>query len=256
MNRRKFAAVAGFAAAGALSSRAQTTEKSRFLTLDTWQLKNGSEPTRLNDWLGNNLVPAVSKLSPGPVLVLEAVFAPRVPQIMMLTGYSSFEQIAAAQDKLSADPALKAAYDKIEAGAEPLYEGRTTSILEPTPYSPAIAAEKRDKPRYFEVRIYHAPTDWQFRQLHERMLGPVSKLFKVHGIEPLFYSTTRIGPNMPNITYMIPWESLGAREKAWDAFGADPEWVKARKDSIDRGGQIVTMNDIEIYRATAYSPIK
>src|SRR5580704_2708720 len=112
MNRRKFAALAGVAAAGALS-RAQSTEKIRFLALDTWQMKNGSEVTRLNDWLGNNLVPAASKLTPGPVLVLEAVFAPRVPQMMLLTGYSSFDQIAATQDKLSADPALKAAYDKI-----------------------------------------------------------------------------------------------------------------------------------------------
>jgi hypothetical protein len=255
MNRRKFAAVAGIAAAGVLG-RAQSAEKIRFLALDTWQLKNGSEVTRLNDWLGNNLVPAVSKLTPGPVLVLEAVFAPRVPQIMMLTGYSSFEQIAATQDKLNSDAALKAAYEKIEAVTEPLYETRTTSILEPTPYSPAIAVEKRDKARYYEVRIYHAPTEWQFRALHDRMLGPVAKLFKVHGIEPLFYSTTRVGPNMPNITYMIPWDSLAAREKAWDAFGADPEWVKARKDSIDKSGQIVTMNDIEIYRATAYSPVK
>ena len=256
MNRRNFAgAVAGFAAAGALG-RAQTTEKMRFLTLDSWQLKNGSEVTRLNDWLGNNLVPAVSKLTAGPVLVLEAVFAPRVPQLMMITGYTSFEHIAATQDKLGADPALKTAYEKIEAGAEPLYEARTTSILEPTPYSPAIPAEKRDKPRLYELRIYHAPTEWQFRALHDRMVGPVAKLFKVHGIEPLFYSTTRVGPNMPNITYLIPWDSLAAREKAWDAFGADPDWVKARKDSIDKSGQMITMNDIEIYRATAYSPVK
>jgi hypothetical protein len=44
--------------------------------------------------------------------------------------------------------------------------------------------------------------------------------------------------------------------KAWDAFAADPEWIKARKDSIDKSGQIVAMNDIEIHRATAYAPVK
>jgi hypothetical protein len=65
------------------------------------------------------------------------------------------------------------------------------------------------------------------------------RLFHAHGIEPLFLTTTRVGPKMPNVTYLIPWDSLGAREKAWDTFNADPDWVKARKDSIDKGGHKV-----------------
>jgi hypothetical protein len=29
--------------------------------------------------------------------------------------------------------------------------------------------------------------------------------------------------NMPNLTYLIPFDSLGAREKAWDTFQANPD---------------------------------
>ena len=255
MNRRRFAGA--LAAAGASDALdAQKSEKISFLTFDTWQLKNGTEVTRLHDWLGGKLVPRLSALAARPVIVMEAVFAPRVPQVIMLAGYSSFSEIDSIQRKLNGDPALNAAYGKIETGAEPLFEAKSSSILEMTTYSPEIAAAKREKPRYLELRVYHAPTEWQFRALHERMSGPTARLFKTHGIEPLFYSYTRFGPNMPNLTYLIPWESLAAREKAWDAFGADPEWVKARKDSIDRGGQIVAVNDIAVYRAVPYSPIQ
>ena len=61
---------------------------------------------------------------------------------------------------------------------------------------------------------------------------------------------------MPNLTYMIPFATLADRETAWDKFGADPEWVKARADSVAKGGQIVNYNSITMYRATPFSPIQ
>jgi hypothetical protein len=159
------------------------------------------------------------------------------------------------QNKVGADPALKSALEKIEASEAP-FESRTSSILEATSYSPAVVVSKAEKPRYYEIRIYHASTEWQLRAINDRFTGATMRLFHAHGIEPLFLTTKRVGPNMPNVTYLIPWDSLGAREKAWEAFNADPDWVKARKDSIDKGGQIVINSDIEVYRAAAYSPVK
>jgi hypothetical protein len=61
---------------------------------------------------------------------------------------------------------------------------------------------------------------------------------------------------MPNLTYVIPFDNLAARERAWNAFSADPEWIKVRKESIDLHGQIVSSNQISLYRATPYSPIR
>jgi hypothetical protein len=75
-------------------------------------------------------------------------------------------------------------------------------------------------------------------------------------VHPILYGTTVIGPNMPNLTYVIPFEDLAAREKAWNAFGADPEWVKVRQESVDKSGQISSIIQISLYRATAYSPIR
>jgi len=72
----------------------------------------------------------------------------------------------------------------------------------------------------------------------------------------VFFWMPIFGANKPNLTYVIPFENLAAREKAWAAFGADPEWVKVRKESIEKHGQISSVIQISLFRATAYSPIR
>jgi hypothetical protein len=61
---------------------------------------------------------------------------------------------------------------------------------------------------------------------------------------------------MPNLTYLIPFDSLAAREQAWAAFGADPEWAKVRQESVEKYGQISNIIGISLYRATAWSPVR
>ena len=76
------------------------------------------------------------------------------------------------------------------------------------------------------------------------------------GVHPVFYSSTVFGANRPNLTYLIPFDNLAAREKAWNAFGADEEWIKVRKESVERDGQITAVIDLSLHRATAYSPVR
>jgi hypothetical protein len=104
--------------------------------------------------------------------------------------------------------------------------------------------------------VYHSPTWRQLRALHERFAGPEIRIFHRVGVHPVFYTSTLIGANLPNLTYMIPFESLAAREKAWSAFAADPEWVKVRRESIEKHGQISSIIQISLYQATRYSPIR
>ncbi len=54
----------------------------------------------------------------------------------------------------------------------------------------------------------------------------------------------------------MPFATLADREKAWDAFAADPEWIKVRAESVAHGGQIVDNNDLSLSRAAPYSPIQ
>jgi hypothetical protein len=255
VNRRTFAGgLAGLAIAPAMRS-AEPERRTRFYTLDAFRLKQGTQPARMQEWLSTGFLPAFAKFHPGPVIAMDAVFGPHTPEIVVIAAYSSFEEIWSMRSKIEADADAGAAYEMLDRGPEPPFENHSLSLLEATPYSPEIVAAKRDKPRYFELRQYHSPTRSQLQALHQRFAGPESRVFHRSGIFPILYSSGLAGENLPNLTYLIPFESLAAREKAWDAFTADPEWVKARKESIDQHGQIVAVSGISIYRATPYSPV-
>ncbi|HUO29281.1 MAG TPA: NIPSNAP family protein [Bryobacteraceae bacterium] len=190
--------------------------------------------------------------------VFTAVMAPHVQTIMVLSGFGASAEMSAAAAEIEADEGYQKAFAEFESGSEPPFDSAQRLLLLATPFSPEIAApaEKPKAPRYFELRVYHSPTLRQLMMLHERFAGPEIQIFHRSGVHPLLYADTLIGPDLPNLTYLIPFASLADREKAWDAFGADPEWVKVRAESVARGGQIVNYNNISLWRATPYSPIQ
>lgn len=43
--------------------------------------------------------------------------------------------------------------------------------------------------------------------------------------------TTLVGPDANDLTYLLAWESMADREQKWNAFFADPEWQRVKKES-------------------------
>lgn len=231
--------------------------KSRFFTLERFLMKNGDQPARLHEYLSTGLVPAMAKLHDGPVVVLDALVAAHMPSVVLLRGYSSITQPQEIADKYWKDEKHLAAFQKWESGNDSTAERWSTSLLVSAPYMTDIAIDKERKtPRLFELRQYHSPTWRQLGALNERFSGPEIRIFHRVGIHPILFSTTMFGDNIPNLTYLTPFENLAEREKAWTAFGADPEWVKVRKESVETSGQISQVMEISLWRAAAYSPVK
>ena len=54
-------------------------------------------------------------------------------------------------------------------------------------------------------------------------------------LTPISNRTTLVGPDSNELTYMLAWDSLADREKKWNAFFSDPEWVEARAESENDG---------------------
>ena len=179
------------------------------------------------------------------------------PQAAMIIGVRSLEEMWALHTLLGKDKDLGRKDQEWQAGPEPPFESQSNVLLETTDYSPDLENDKepRKTQRVFELRQYHSPTQAQLQALHERFAGPEIKIFHRCGIHPVFYTSTLIGPNIPNLTYLIPFENLDARDKAWNAFAADPEWIKVRKESIDKHGQISSVIQISLYKAAPYSPV-
>jgi NIPSNAP len=257
MERRMFLGAMGGLGASALGRSATESGKMRFYVLEQMFLRNGSQLPRLHEFASGMLLPALNRLHSGPKLYLEALVAPHMPQFAALYGFESLDDIRRLHAKTADDAELMKQSDAFESGPEAPFESQTNTLIEAADYSPEmLAAEPNAAPRLFELRTYHSPTWRQLKALHERFSGSEVKIFHRSGIHPVLYGTTLFGADMPNLTYVIPFENLAAREKAWGAFGADPEWVKVRKESIEKHGQISSVIRISIYKAAPYSPVR
>jgi hypothetical protein len=78
--------------------------------------------------------------------------------------------------------------------------------------------------RVFELRIYEGATDQDHRRKVEMMQSGEADIFAKNGFEQIFYSETLIGPRLPNLTYMLCFDSLATRDKQWAAFRASDDW--------------------------------
>ena len=106
----------------------------------------------------------------------------------------------------------------------------------------------------YESRVYTA--------LPGRMPALLARFEKVtlgfwekYGIRQVGFFTTTIGPTNLDLTYLLAWESLAAREQKWTAFQSDPDWIAARTAS-EADGQIVANIASTILTPTTFSALK
>jgi hypothetical protein len=105
----------------------------------------------------------------------------------------------------------------------------------------------------YELRIYTAHPG-KMGALQARFRDHTTKLFEKHGIKNVGYWTNVFGARSDELWYMLAYENLAAREKAWAAFQADPAWQKARSES-ERDGPLVHHITAQIMTPTDFSPL-
>ncbi len=106
----------------------------------------------------------------------------------------------------------------------------------------------------YELRIYTC-IPGRLPALIKRFETTTLKLWERHGIRQAGFWTTLIGENNQQLTYLVAWESLAEREKKWNAFQADPEWIEKRAAS-HKDGEIIAHISSQILSPTAFSAVK
>jgi len=114
-------------------------------------------------------------------------------------------------------------------------------------------AQAEEKNRVFEIRTYYA-NEGKLDALLARFRDHTVTLFKKHGMTNVGYWVP--ADNKENkLVYMLAFPSREARDKAFKAFGADPDWQKARKEST-KDGRLVEKIVTEFLAGTDFSKIK
>ncbi len=105
-----------------------------------------------------------------------------------------------------------------------------------------------------ELRIYHCMPG-RLPDVHQRFQAITLPLWRKHGIRPLGFWTTAIGPNSNDLCYLLEWRDLAERDQRWNAFAADPEWIAARART-EENGPLVDHIENRMLSPTAYSVIR
>lgn len=166
-----------------------------------------------------------------------------------LTYILVFDSMADREKKwtaFQADPAWHQVRTETEA-AGPIVDHVVNAFMRLTPYSP----QPQLGSNIHELRVYDAMPG-KLPALHDRFANHTMQLFKKHGIANVAYWTEDVGTSN-RLVYMLGYPDLGAREKGWTAFQADPAWQQARAES-EKNGPLVRVSRHSILRLMPYSP--
>jgi hypothetical protein len=137
--------------------------------------------------------------------------------------------------------------------SSPLAAARALAPGADPPQTARVQCERRPSMLY-ELRIYEC-VPGKLPDLNKRFSTITLKLWEKHGIKQAGFWTTVIGESNQTLYYMLAWDSLADREKKWNAFGADPDWIAARAKTEEAGPIVANVKNF-ILGPTPYSAVK
>jgi hypothetical protein len=108
----------------------------------------------------------------------------------------------------------------------------------------------------YQLRIYESHNEKAAKKKIEMFdIGELA-IFARCGLNAVFFGETILGPLMPNLTYMLAFADTAAKDTAWNAFRADPEWVRLKAIPGFTDKEIVTRITNLLLVPAAYSQIR
>jgi hypothetical protein len=121
-------------------------------------------------------------------------------------------------------------------------------------FGAGVSVGQGNKPRVYELRTYTV-LPGRLPALHKRFAEHTMKLFEEHGIRnEMYWVPTDDALKDNTLIYLLSHESQEAANRSWEAFYADPEWIKAR-DASEADGKILAKPPERVFmKLTYFSP--
>jgi hypothetical protein len=262
MQRRRFLSASAATGAAALSSMsAQQTAKKSILELRFYYLRNSPDQQmqRTSEVFEKIWMPAAKRAGSGPAGAFASLIGPNSPYVVILTSYPSLAVMEAAWEKMEKDQAFTKALDGWYKKPGLAYQRSESWLLRGFDSVPNIEVPppKTDKTtRIFELRTYESNNGETLRRKIKMFDDGEVAIFRRLGLRPVFFGQTLVGGNMPNLTYLLAFDSLAHREQAWRTFIDDPEWHKLRATPGLSDAEVVSNIGSQILRPLPFSDIR
>ena len=261
MNRREFLTATSATGVAGMTSLAGAAEgdvgEREYFELRKYHLHTGSKKNQVGNFLRQVGIPAMNRIGIGPVGVFQAKYGPSDPTLYVLLVHKSMDSVVNSASRLMADDKFRNS-DFVSASlSDPGYVRVRSSLMVAFKDMPKLAVPKQkteDKNRIFELRIYESHSIKAGQKKIEMFNeGGEIAIFKKTGLAPVFFGETIVGPQMPNLTYMLVFDDLAHRDAMWNVFRVDPQWKKIRSDPQYKD-TVSNITDI-ILQPTGYSQI-
>lgn len=233
-----------------------------YYELRRYTLRRGPAQAIVNTYLERAFLPACQRAGTGPVGVFNVSIGPNSPSVYVLISHESADAFARSSLRLASDPEhLEAGKAYLDVPAtDPAFVRVETSLMRAFTGMPKLelpfgGGEAGRRSRLFELRIYESHSEKAARTKIEMFNVGEIEIFRKAGLMPVFFGETIAGANMPNLTYMLVYEDMAARDKYWSTFVALPEWRTLSTTPGYTDPEIVTSITNVFLRPAAYSQI-
>ena len=172
-------------------------------------------------------IPAFNRIGIRPVGVFYSVKDLSPAYVVMR--HRSIESFLTSTQKLLADAEfLSQGAEFLNAPADkPAFQRMESSVLLAFKGMPQIETPAKGPGRVFQLRTYESPSV-KTGQKKIEMFNDAGEItvFRRVGLNPVFFGEALAGGKMPNLTYMLGFESEDAQKAGWKKFGSDPDWKR------------------------------
>ncbi len=260
MNRRDVLKT-GLAAsiAGATNAPAEAAEGNHFYELRIYELRNDIKPARIQEFFQNQVLPMMKRQGVGPVGCFNVVSGLLSPALVILIDYKSLADMQTAMEAMRGDKEFVKAWQAFDAANELPYVRYESTLLKAFDSHQKIEippADEKRPPRVFELRTCESRSVVSLHNKVDMFNQEEIKIFRDSGFAPVFFGEAIAGSRMPHLTYMIGFDDMAAREKAWDKFRVNPDWARVRNKPGWTDPEAVSNIHAAFLRPTGYSQIR
>lgn len=220
-----FSGVHAFGTDGAGSSG----ERRDLYELRRYAIASEGQKQGLDAYLRDAAIPAWNRIGIAPV----GVFHPEkeLSPVYVLLRHHAAESVLTSTQRLLADreylskgasflnaPADKPAFQRMESALFLAFKGM-----------PELATPVKSPGRIFQLRIYESPSV-KTGQKKIEMFNDAGEIdiFRRVGLHAVFFGEAILGAHLPNLTYMLVFDSPEELKANWAKFGGDPGWQKLK----------------------------
>lgn len=210
-----------------------TGEPRRHYELRVYELRSDINPARLRTFFRDALLPALARAGAGPV----GLFAPDTgfpsQSLVAVIEYPSLAAVEMVAQRLDADDVyVKASHDFESANDLPYirYDSRLMRAFTGHAGVEVPPGDAARAGRMFELRTYEARSASALAAKVAMFNEAEITLFRSIGMTPVFFGENVFGTRLPSLTYMLTFDDMAARTRAWATFRTHPDWQRISKD--------------------------